>query len=293
MTASARVSSLIASLALASTAISAAPLTGNDAAPPETVVVTGERLPAQSLDEIVRDYVDAHGKFSPKIKQLTRWTTAICPEVRNMPPAFGDFIVKRLKAIAASVNAPVKEPCKVNVEIIFTSEPQLLLDKIVEKDPRLLGYHFIRNAQRDAKVTRPIQAWYVTSTSNGVATFLDEAYHGTPLMTLGSRLSPNVYSTFNHVLIVADTDKLGGYPIGPVADYISMLALSQAKAPANCGQLSSILDYLSDGCPNRPESLTIADKSYLEALYFMEKEEIGQLQKSAISQHVEKSVGEK
>lgn len=263
------------------------PLAGNDAAPPETVIVTGHRPDNKTLDEVVHGFVDAHGKFSPKIDQLTRWVTPVCPEVRNLPPGYGEFVTKRIKAIAASVGAPTREPCTLNIEIIFTSDPQTILDKVAESDPLLLGYHFVHDTKRAATVSQPIQAWYVTSTSNTLETYIDDPYKGTPSGALGTRFSHGLYSVFNHVLIIANTDKVAGYPIGPVADYIAMLALSQAKEPDNCNEMASVLDYLSTQCAERPESLTIADKTYLEGLYHMDKRDIGSLQKSNIAEHMQ------
>jgi len=263
----------------------------NDAAPPETVIVTGQRPSAETLHTIVPNFVDAHGNPSPKIGQLTRWVTPVCPEVRNMPPGFGEFVTARIKAIAASVGAPTKQPCKLNVEIIFTADPQSIATRIADKDPRLLGYHFVHNTERAAKVTEPIQAWYVTSTTNSLETYIDDPYHGTPSGAAGSKISHGLYSVFNHILILVNTDKVAGFPIGPVADYIAMLSLAQAKTPDDCAELASILDYMSANCSEKPESLTVADKAYLEGLYSMDKGEIVSLQKSTISEHMEQSMG--
>jgi hypothetical protein len=270
------------------------PPTGNDAAPPETVIVTGKKPADQkSLDDVVRAFVDAHAKYSPKIDQLTRWVTPVCPEVRNLPAGYGDFITKRIKAIAASVGAPTKEPCKLNIEIIFSADPQAILDKVAATDQRLLGYHFVHNTESAAKVSQPVQAWCVTSTSNAVQTYLDDPYHQAPAGTLGTRFSRGLFSVFNHILIIVNTDKVAGYPIGPIADYIAMLALSQSQAPDNCNDLDSILDYMAPNCPQRPESLTVADKTYLEGLYHMDKWDIGSLQKSNISEHMQDSLSGK
>jgi len=136
---------LLAVVALPSSTLSEdanSPL-GYSASPPEVVVVTGHRPGAEHLDTVVWNYVYAHGKLSDKIGQVTRWRAPVCPEVRNLPPAFDAFIKARIKAIAASVGAPVKEPCRINVEVIFSAEPQAIMDRVAESDPVLLGYHFV------------------------------------------------------------------------------------------------------------------------------------------------------
>ena len=79
--------------------------------------------------------------------------------------------------------------------------------------------------------------------------------------------------------------------MGPIADYIAMLALSQATAQDNCAELPSILDLMSPDCPDaeKPQSLTVADKAYLEGLYAMDIGVIGPIQMSDISDHMMKS----
>jgi hypothetical protein len=264
------------------------------AAPPETVIVTGHLPDREQRDKVVWNFVYAHAKYSPKIDQLARWSTPVCPEVRNLAPSFGTFIKKRIEAIATSTGAPTKETCKTNIEIIFTSQPQKLMDGVAKSDPKLLGYHFVHDIAAAATVTRSIQAWYVTATSNRVRTAIDDPYHSAPGGIPGSRLTSGQLSMLDHVLIVVDTDKVAGYSIGPIADYIAMLSLSQAEAPDNCVELPSILDLMSSDCSDsqKPESLTVADKAYLEGLYAMDTEEIGSLQRSAISGHILQSFGD-
>jgi hypothetical protein len=230
--------------------------------------------------------------MSSKIDQLTRWIDPVCPVVRNPPPGFDQFISARIKAIAASVGAPSKEPCRPNIEIIFTAQPQTVMDGVAEHDPILLGYHFVHGKRDAAKVTQPIQAWYVTATTNGMQTYTDDPYHGTPGGAAGSRLSHGLQSVFSHILILANTDKIAGYPVGPIADYIAMLALSQAKAEDNCTEFSSIMDLMSSDCADadKPASLTFADKAYLEGLYAMKPTLIGSLQRSSISEHMVRSL---
>lgn len=264
-----------------------------DLAPPETVVVTGHRPAPETVHDVVWKYIYARAGYGPKIDQLTRWIDPVCPEVRNLPPGYGIFIVARIKAIAASVGAPVRARCRPNIEIIFTVEPQAVMDGVAAKNPMLLGYHFVHDTEEAAKVTRPVQAWYVTATTNGVETFIDDPYRGTPGGAAGSRLSHGQKSIFAHVLILANTDILAGHPIGPVADYLAVLSLSQSRADDDCSRLPSILDLLSPGCAeaDRPTSFTIADKTYLEGLYGMDLVQIGSLQRSNISEYMIRSLG--
>src|SRR5215469_14106963 len=140
--------------------------------------------------------------------------------------------------------------------------------------------------------TAPIQAWYVTATSNEISTMRDDpnstffstamgggsvalnpktgrSFSGGGAVAQtgfpgGSRISTRDYSEFAYVTILVNSEKVAGHPIGPIADYIAMLALAEAKAPDNCSELASILDYLAPDCSEKPQSLTYADKAYLE-----------------------------
>ena len=234
------------------------------------------------------NFVYAHAKLAPKIDQLSLWTLPVCPEVQNVPPAYAAFITARIKAVAKSVGAPVKELCRTDIEIIFTSDPQAFIDDVAKKNPKMLGYHYVHDTKAIATVTKPVQAWYVTATSNRVETYLDDPYHSAPAGTPGSRLSHGELSVFDGILILADANRMAGYPVGQIADYLAMLSLSEAEAPDDCVELSSILDLMSPDCPAspKPESLTAADKKYLEGLYAMDPDEIGSLQKSAIANHM-------
>jgi len=68
---------------------------------------------------------------------------------------------------------------------------------------------------------------------------------------------------------VADIKKLAEQEIGPVSDYIAMLALSQPRSLDDCDKLPSILDLMLPDCRDsaKPGALTPSDIAYLKALY--------------------------
>ncbi len=72
-----------------------------------------------------------------------------------------------------------------------------------------------------------------------------------------------------NVLIVADIKKVAGAEVGPISDYIAMLALSEPRSLDDCNTLPSILDRMSDACRDRekPKALTDSDIAYLKGLY--------------------------
>jgi hypothetical protein len=101
---------------------------------------------------------------------------------------------------------------------------------------------------------------------------------------LGSRLTNGLSSLIVTALIVVDRTKVTGRAIGPIADYLAVLALSQARAPDRCGELPSIIDLLSADCSGRepPTALTAGDLAFLRGLYAADLEQPVVLERSDI-----------
>jgi hypothetical protein len=85
----------------------------------------------------------------------------------------------------------------------------------------------------------------------------------------GNRVSDGVRSAFYHILIVADPGKLQDHGIGPLADYIALLALTQVNSLDGCKPLPSIVNMLAKDCAAKTEMLTRNDATYLRGLYRM------------------------
>jgi hypothetical protein len=212
-------------------------------APTESVTVTGER----TREEQIKSFVQSRAAPSVRLGKIARWEAGICPAATGLKPEFLRFILQRLKATAAKVGAPVNSAasCRTNVEIVFTSAPQALLDNLRKSHEDYLGYHAnAAQADRLAKVNHFIQSWYATGTidANG-SVQADIKRRGMPfcmdepecrIMTdmppsavTGSRLNNGLHSGFLNVVIVAEPGKLSDQEAGALADYISVLALSQ------------------------------------------------------------------
>jgi hypothetical protein len=214
--------------------------------------VTGTR-DRQVLDSFVQSF--AAPTFL--IGKIARWEEGICPLTVGLRPQAVKFVIKRVRETAARVGAPVNSnaSCTPNLQILFSSHPQILLNNIREKYPQFLGY-YDNSAQlkERATVTRPIQAWYMTATKD---------HHGIPVIdgkpvgpgvqmqddfskqqlffpnakvmaSTGTRLDDGLRSVFYRVTIVIDPDKLVDYEIGSLADYIAMLALTQLSGLDTC-----------------------------------------------------------
>ncbi len=280
---------------LAATAVASVAFAQPQAPPPPTVgqvTVTGHR-PADEdmIRQVIAPFVASHAARDRKSGLLLRAPpTGLCPATLGLPGAFDDFVTRRIIEVARQVGAAVEPQgkCQPNVEVLFTAQPQIIIDTLAERTHgEILGFHFVGEKAPLIRVTRPIQAWYITGTtgdsssqdkrldpegtvsSDHAHVRVDRAYGGGLDTGTGSLVPPRNHSQFVNVLILADAGKVAGREIGPIADYVALLALSQAQTLDACGALPSILDLMASGCTSRPapQALTDSDLAFLKALY--------------------------
>jgi hypothetical protein len=265
--------------------------------PLEEVTVTARKEIDRSTLEhvIVPRFVESHGTPSERIGQVGRWYDGVCPQTTGLRPLYNEYISRRVVEVARSVGAPTKRAgeCTDNVEIIFTTQPQELLDHLASKYVTLLGYS--ERPKQLQQFNHAIQAWYVTGTrslrtvrsplpgadrdSSASPTWnasppaltggmqIDSpwiALHG----QAGSLLGNAERSEFSHVTVIADVHALIEHRLHAVADYIAVLVLTRT-ALDGCNPLPSIVDLLSPDCGTRarPQGITDADTAFLRALY--------------------------
>jgi hypothetical protein len=261
------------------------------ATPSESVTVT-----ANKSREVFGKFVKGFAAPTVLTGKIPRWERRICPLVVGQNPNFTTFITQRVKyiALAAGAHVNTEASCTPNIEIVFTAAPQDLITNVRQHQPVFLGYAE-SSAQEDRleTVTRPIQAWYTTETGDmrrldtgrgpGTLNFNEpirssfdptgsnDSNHITLPVThvTASRINDGVVSGFNHILIVIDTTKLVGQKIVPLADYISMLALTQLNSLDACQQQPSIVNILAADCDHAGDGLTQFDLGYLQGLYRM------------------------
>jgi hypothetical protein len=108
-----------------------------------------------------------------------------------------------------------------------------------------------------------------------------------------STVSDKRSSLIWEVVVIADARKVAGYPVGPVADYISMLILTKNRSMDACGELPSILDLMAPNCraDNQPATLTDADTAFLKALYSIDMNLATSLQRSRIRKQMLRELG--
>jgi hypothetical protein len=263
----------------------------------ETIIVNGRRVP-NTPNAIAHEVIRAFAAPSVLVGQIPRWHAAICPRTDGLSSRkLNDYVTARIRQVAAEAGAPLKDfPCRPNIQVFFTGEPQAALDAFHKRDVRMLGYHGA------TRVSHPIQAWYQTGTTdiNG-KTILDQDVMGTIEFTNGGgfvvdsrgRLveqgmavtngipeaaiegwkgRPEVTSDFISVLIIADTGATGSRKLGAVADYIALLALARTEAFETCEIVPSVVNAMAPNCDEKlkTDALSLSDIGLLRGLYKMD-----------------------
>lgn len=282
---------LAATAAMAEGGPGGAPANAQPAGAPTTVAPVTITSPSQATIEkqsyaFVRNRVTAG---NPEVGQIGRWYDPVCVEVVGLPEQQeADAIKARIESVALEVGAPKPaKNCSANVEIVFSTEPQQVMDMVADRRSWLLGYYHSHLANQLKRVTHPIQSWYVTATESSVpdaatlamnglsgyspgrATVIDDPDRPGPGGCAASHFTSCLQSEFFNVFIVADSKAIEGRPLGVVADYLVMLALSQPRSLDQCTGFASVLDlFANPGCDHPPtDGLTPADAAYLTSLY--------------------------
>jgi hypothetical protein len=291
-----------------------------EGAPLESITVTASK----PTEAAINGFVTAHATPTRVAGKLARWKTGICPLTVGLAPLFAKYVTQRVRDVAASVGAPVDKDasCKANIQIVFTTTPQALLDNVRKDHPIYLGYFDNRlQSARLATVTHAIQSWYSTATSDlhghpevdtpnpggvefempapaipqiglggggGIAgTYTMNLPYASIRNVTGGRLGDGLSSEFYSVIIVAEPAKLLDFEVGTVADYIAMLALSQPGSVDDCQQLPSITNILSPGCSMSTRTITDGDLAYLRGLYKMTPDSNLQVQRDEVRYQME------
>jgi hypothetical protein len=285
-------------------------ITGQAAAqspPVESVIVNGRRVPEAE----VKAFVESRAAPTFRLGKIARWEEGICPSISGLKPEVIKFIAQRVRDVAAKAGAPVNSDpnCRANIDIVFTTTPQGLLDSIHDKRPVWLGYYDNSDqAKALSKVTHPIQGWYTTATidlknkvtvdnrrSGGMCLDWPQCKYYLPNATMqeteGSRLGDGLRAGLYHVTIVADPNKLVDHEVGTLADYIAMMSLAQPRSLDECPMLPSILNLLARDCATPSTRLSESDLGYLRGLYHMKGDGGLRIQQDEIAYQVKQTLG--
>ena len=124
--------------------------------PPESVTV----IAVKPSDATIKAYVETRSAQTRVAGTIPRWIIGVCPVTVGLGDTYTKYVSQRIREIAKAVGAPVNSnpSCRPNIQVLFTQNPQRLLDSVRKEKPYYLGY-YNNESQADqlAKVTHPIQ----------------------------------------------------------------------------------------------------------------------------------------
>ena len=267
-------------------------------ATPETIYSDAQREKDQAVSRRTVETMLA-AAFSLE-NQYAKWKEPVCARVFGLSAAEGWFVERHIRQVARAVGAPVDtaDPCRANIAIFFTDDPQAVLQAIATARPFMVS-----GGNQKVLVKYSSQAWYTSLKTdfNGVKTLdipfgiahpegdciLQGASAPTADMsspaadqTVGfcempyvaandSRLHTGVTAEMATTTVLVDSKTVLGMKLGEVGDYLAFLTLAQAQQTGACQPLPTIANLMSKGCAaaDTPRTLSKIDTALLTALY--------------------------
>ena len=258
-------------------ALLAASLTGNpvaaqeEAAPTDPIVVEGTR-------EKIRDQI--RSILEPSGGQLSSFGRGFCPLIIGFDAEWSAHLDTLIRANAKEFGLrPLDKGCTPTAIVIFTDEPQELIQGLRKKMPSLFETLYLPEIRRIANTERTSYSWRATGPVGRdgdlpTSGSFDGDANGVPVINAfsSSRLrSPTNYEIFNSYLIV-DITKTPGMTLQQIADFATMNLLldleEEAVSKAPAGSILSLFDA-EDPTKVSP-GLSTFDRSLLTNLYAAE-----------------------
>jgi hypothetical protein len=256
--------------------------------------VHARRMLQRGLDSYI--YKVTHGSVAIDDQPIVQWKTPICPLLSGLPHDAGQALFDHFTDVIDSLNRPRgKQGCKPNFIIIVMSQPEARLRDWWQRHPAAFSY----DEEGTAKffgTTDPVRVWYNKQNANldGIGALdsgvvLDGLFYGVPSFKghgdgTNPRASYTVVPKLENVIVVVDLEKIVGFAIAPLAEYIAMAGLTKVDLDASFGQTPTILRLFSSPETDRPQGLSSWDRSFLRALY--ETDQFSRMQRVALVEHM-------
>jgi hypothetical protein len=278
---------------------------------------TPQELAGDSLSQFIVHHATTHFVTTATTQNLARWRggkQSICPLTVGLEPASNAFVTARIRALASYVGAPLQSDphCEVNVQILFTNNPQQAMDEVMQwaTATSTFGIRYA-GGMRDLleyKKGHAIEGWYITTRGGARVLNTDLALVGLDVLPLWPQIAPQYLGTnalgtrlggssgsgigIGTVILIVDTTKGPGYTLAMIADCLAMLTLSVVQSPDHCDPLPSILNLLSAGCGREmPAAMTAGDLAFLKALYYRNTGLGPSLSRAAIQDNMTRQFG--
>ncbi len=232
---------------------------------------------------------------------FARWKQPVCPLAAGFPREQGEFILARISRTAQTVGAPLApEKCQANFLVIVTRQPEQLLKKWRDRNPRMFDTTYgSAQINRFIDTPRPVRVWYNAEFIGADGTsFIEESGYGIPGAVSrvnrrydgGSRLIRTAIRDVETALVIVDANKLKDVNFGQLADYVSMVGLAETDLDKDLGDAPTILRLFA-ASRQAPAGLTVWDQAFLKSLYDTQQAavvQVSEMQSKAI-RYIEQS----
>jgi hypothetical protein len=237
--------------------------------PLETVEVTGSRAQVRKqVETFVSEVTRADGDA------IGRWGMVTCPLVAGLSDPQADFLRHRLIEIQDEVRkstTDLSKPCKPNLFVIVTEDPDGLMAEWKEKDPGMFRWKTREGVSRYAG-SGPVRVWHnaTEDPSDGgpVTTFSAAGRTMARGRLVASNIKASVAENIQAVVVLVDARGTHGTTLAQLTDYVAMVSLAKIDLDAKLAGIDTILQLFADPRPpNMPQALTAWDFAFLHGLY--------------------------
>lgn len=260
------------------------------------VVVTGRRT-----DEVIRNFIDELAVTARGVDQLSTWDFRFCPGVAGLRAQHAQFVIDRMAQRAMEVGLSVGEPgCQPNVLIMVSMDPDAIAQEMFESHPAALGFYSERGQSTLGRAAlrafvasdAPVRWWHISNEFTQANQRVGESVDGQASTTVRhggpSLLRRATHLNFTAAIVIVDARSLvNGFDLGALADYLSMVTLTQVDPAAETQDLSTILNLFTQA--SAPRALTEWDIGYLRGLYATDMDDNRNRQQTIIRSTMEEA----
>lgn len=239
--------------------------------PLETVEVTASREKMRrEIQTFVHKVTRLEGEF------VGRWGVLVCPMVVGVSDSQAQFVQHRLIEVQDAARKRKPGPgakCRPNLFVIITDEADAVLADWKVRDPGMFRWKSREGVSRSGGAG-PVRTWHnaieepadgSAATGSRLHADLPSGKSSCPLL---GRLAAGCWEHITAVVVLVDAKATGKVTLAQLADYISVVSLSQIDLSANLGGIDSILRLFAQPPPDVPPAgLTEWDHAFLNGLY--------------------------
>lgn len=207
---------------------------------------------------------------------IARWNGWLCFSVEGLSQDQSAVLLGRIKKNAADLGLRINDnpSCTWNVLIGFTSDADTLAARLVKDHPGLfrdyIRYGLASHHDRDVLAApRPVR-WLpversISAVGTGAGVDNEDASH----IDDSSHISTNFRSDKSAEIIIVDPQRISGVSWQQLADYLSMVILTDPGMDESFTGDSSIMSIFAERDQGRagPPELTIQDRRLLRGYY--------------------------